>query len=416
MEKKKILSSWKEISNYLGIRVRTAQRWESEIGLPIHRIEKLNKTYVIAYIDEIDNWIKNKTQPKSNNKPAVLKYILTVLFTAIVISAAFLIPKSHPTSEIFSYKIEDTHLVITDKNEKRLWDHYLSPRLNKIEFEEDWPKKNVQFKDIDNDGKPNVIVAIQNQDNFDEEIVCFDHKGNQLWRRKIGKEILYGDKTFSSDFDIARFKLEDLDGDSRDEIAVIACHKIYFPCRFMILNSSGDLIGEYWNAGHLNTMAFADLNDDRKKEIILGGVNNNYRKACLAVFDLAEVQGSSPQIKGTRYFSPVLGPGSEKYYLLLPQNVVGQTMFIQENVRSIDLLTNKRFDLTSSISRIHFEFDRNMVCTDVYLGDEFILNFNKLKQEGKLAINLDDIDTEKLRSEIVYWNEGEWLSKSAIAK
>jgi len=49
MEEREILSSWKEISSYLGIGVRTAQRWESELGLPVHRPEKLNKTYVIGW-------------------------------------------------------------------------------------------------------------------------------------------------------------------------------------------------------------------------------------------------------------------------------------------------------------------------------------------------------------------------------
>ncbi len=35
---RKILSSWKEIANYLKIRVRTAQRWEEKLGLPFHRM------------------------------------------------------------------------------------------------------------------------------------------------------------------------------------------------------------------------------------------------------------------------------------------------------------------------------------------------------------------------------------------
>jgi excisionase family DNA binding protein len=31
------LSSWKEIAHYLGVNVRTAQKWERERGLPVHR-------------------------------------------------------------------------------------------------------------------------------------------------------------------------------------------------------------------------------------------------------------------------------------------------------------------------------------------------------------------------------------------
>jgi len=43
-------------------------------------------------------------------------------------------------------------------------------------------EKDVLFKDIDSDGKINVLVAVQNQNNFDEEIDCLDHKGNFRYR------------------------------------------------------------------------------------------------------------------------------------------------------------------------------------------------------------------------------------------
>ena len=370
---------------------------------------------MIAYIDELDSWIKDKTRTKSNNKPFFLKYILSILFIAIAISVAFLILKSPQKSGDFSFKIEDTHLVIIDKNGKSLWDYDLGPKLNQAEYAKEWAKKNVLFEDIDNDGKPNVLVAIQNKNHFDEAIACLDYKGNLIWKYNVGREIQFGNKIISPDFDIANFEIVDLDSDSRYETVITANHKIYFPSRVIILNSEGQSIGEYWNSGHFVSMAFTDLDDDQKKEIILGGVNNNYRKACIVVFDLLDVSGSSPQMQGTRYYSPELEPGSEKYYLLLPPNVVGQSMGIQENIRGIDLLNNGRFDVTTSISRIHYEFDRDLNCTDVYLGDEFVLNFNKLKQEGKLKIDLSDIDIEKLKSEISCWDGEGWISKVPVS-
>ncbi len=37
-----ILDGWKEISAYLGRDARTCQRWESDFGLPVHRIDPLS--------------------------------------------------------------------------------------------------------------------------------------------------------------------------------------------------------------------------------------------------------------------------------------------------------------------------------------------------------------------------------------
>jgi hypothetical protein len=34
------LTTWKEIASYLGVGVRTAQEYESQLGLPVHRLAR----------------------------------------------------------------------------------------------------------------------------------------------------------------------------------------------------------------------------------------------------------------------------------------------------------------------------------------------------------------------------------------
>lgn len=50
------LESWKAIANYLQRDVRTAQRWEQEEGLPVHRHEHKKQATVYAFQHEIDAW------------------------------------------------------------------------------------------------------------------------------------------------------------------------------------------------------------------------------------------------------------------------------------------------------------------------------------------------------------------------
>lgn len=52
----KVLTSWKEIANYLGKGVRTVQRWESEFGLPIRRPMSKHHRAVLALVEELDAW------------------------------------------------------------------------------------------------------------------------------------------------------------------------------------------------------------------------------------------------------------------------------------------------------------------------------------------------------------------------
>ena len=52
-----VLSGWKEIAHYLGKGVRTVQRYESELGLPVRRPAGELSRSVIATKAEIDGWV-----------------------------------------------------------------------------------------------------------------------------------------------------------------------------------------------------------------------------------------------------------------------------------------------------------------------------------------------------------------------
>lgn len=52
-----ILSGWKEIANYLGRGVRTVQRYERELALPVRRSAGKSTGSVIAIKAELDGWV-----------------------------------------------------------------------------------------------------------------------------------------------------------------------------------------------------------------------------------------------------------------------------------------------------------------------------------------------------------------------
>jgi hypothetical protein len=72
-----ILSGWKDIANYLGKGVRTVQRYELELGLPVRRPSGKAKGSVIATQSEIDAWVaacrlseRSHTSPSSSTLSA----------------------------------------------------------------------------------------------------------------------------------------------------------------------------------------------------------------------------------------------------------------------------------------------------------------------------------------------------------
>lgn len=59
-----ILSGWKEIANYLGRGVRTVQRYEIELQLPVRRPSNHPQGSVIAITVELDEWVKHAWHPR----------------------------------------------------------------------------------------------------------------------------------------------------------------------------------------------------------------------------------------------------------------------------------------------------------------------------------------------------------------
>ncbi|MBZ5567485.1 MAG: hypothetical protein LAN64_06500 [Acidobacteriia bacterium] len=67
-----ILNSWKEIANYLGRGVRTVQRWERDLGLPVHRPKGKDRSAVLAFPYELQAWLHStpvRSQDRSSPSP-----------------------------------------------------------------------------------------------------------------------------------------------------------------------------------------------------------------------------------------------------------------------------------------------------------------------------------------------------------
>jgi hypothetical protein len=68
---RQILNGWKEISSYINRSVRTVQRWEARLGLPVYRPALKDRSAVVAFSDELDRWI-SRASPDMGEEDAVL--------------------------------------------------------------------------------------------------------------------------------------------------------------------------------------------------------------------------------------------------------------------------------------------------------------------------------------------------------
>jgi hypothetical protein len=64
---RRILNGWKQISNHIDRGVRTAQRWEALLGMPVHRPALKDRSAVVAFSDELESWL-SRTLPDVRNE------------------------------------------------------------------------------------------------------------------------------------------------------------------------------------------------------------------------------------------------------------------------------------------------------------------------------------------------------------
>jgi hypothetical protein len=68
---RQILNGWKEISGYIKRSVRTVQRWEARLEMPVYRPALKDRSAVMAFSDELDRWI-SRASPDMDQDHIVL--------------------------------------------------------------------------------------------------------------------------------------------------------------------------------------------------------------------------------------------------------------------------------------------------------------------------------------------------------
>jgi hypothetical protein len=433
---KNLLTSWKEIARYLHRDIRTCLRWEKNFGLPIHRIDPdSDKSRVFAYQNELDEWLRqdraslSSSHGRSHRLSSRSVFAISLLILAVVAGALYFLvirPALGPKEPV-DFLIKGSTLIILNDQGSELWRY--NTGLENLCGNEVY-RQHYQFKrllnrhsslpylligDIDGDRSREVLFSPQTQNETKEgEVFCFDRKGKLLWSFQAGRQMNFGSKTYSSDYRISGIVPDDLDGDGDHEILVISTHRPDWPCQLALLDSKGDLSGEFWNAGYINDLTCVDLNDDGVKEVIVGGNNNEYGRGCLAVFKATLMRGGSPQ-QNAAFQSPDLEPGSELYYVLLPRTDVDQVdCYPVDAVATVDSLSDRRILARTNLAQIYYTFDFGFGPPQLMLSNYFLQAHEKARAEGKIQSTLSDDYENGLIRDIRYWDGYGWTSEPAM--
>jgi hypothetical protein len=284
---RRAIQSWKEIATFLGVTVRSVQRWESD-GLPVYRQGDGRKARVFAYPDEIKRWLESggpheretaseavaappESPPPRHRTPPKAWWAgagATLTLAAVVLWRTGVFPTARVPAH---WAIAGSTLRVLDVAEHLCWEKTLPPFGPAFDAR---VHDKVTIADIDGDGRMEVLLSyVPSGSQQAGRLMCLDHRGRVRWERRFGAARTFGARQFDANY-IGVF-VEPVTAAGRRLLLTIANHHIWYPAQAALLDpASGKVVEEYWHPGAIHHCVIHDIDGDGQPEAVLGAINN----------------------------------------------------------------------------------------------------------------------------------------------
>jgi hypothetical protein len=399
------LVSWKAIAAYLGVTPRTAQEWEKERGLPVHREGNPQKPRIVAYPFELDRWGEQRrlteirsTPPLEDSrkgKPYRLS-LLVLLFVLFFAAAVLWVTHDDPRLPVLC-RTEGEFFKAFDERGDLLWAMHI-PDLDAAWYAVNRPFEPYQIFDVDGDDRPEILynAVFQTGSSSYGKLICFDATGVIRWEYRFGRVKKWEDRVFNDHYNGRLIRL--VSSGDRNYLLVVANHNTGFPCQVSLLDAiTGRLVSEYWHPGWLISFQACDLDDDGEMEILLGGTNgtdtDSFSSAALVAFKVPF--SSSPKRNVEQEWA---WGGGEMRYCVFPK---ADLHLIRNHATWVErLYVDSQDGIEARVtnqgdSAVHYRLDKNFRALAIVPDDSFLISHKQLWLEGLLD---HDITPEELAS------------------
>jgi len=332
------LNSWKEIGSFLGVNVRTAQRWEAERGMPVRRFAG-DKGRVAADTAQLLAWQQKSLHgrlPPWRNLDFVQRYAIGASAAVLLLTAALLfvlLRREMPGTPVAG-RFEFRTLVVSDVAGHELWRHNFPEPFRADAYR--GRGRTLWFGDIDGDGSTETVFAYhpEAQGEAGTSLICFGADGGERWRFTAGRPVSDQTENFDGIYEGTDFAVADF-GPRLGRMAVITSHHVTGdPNQVALIDGHGKVRGEYWHSGHLDSIAISQVDDDGVPEVLLAGVDGARQLATLVVLDAGRFWGASDGA-GTRFQLRGLSRAREKAVLWFPRTCVNRLTELYNVARNV---------------------------------------------------------------------------------
>jgi len=395
-----LLSSWKEIAAYLGVNVRTAQKWEVERGLPVRRLPG-GRGRVVAMVSDLEAWLPAPgavTGEPVVEKRRSFRWVAVLVGVLVVMAgvgwASWVSWRGAPST----WHVVGDALVVVDDHERELWRKTFGFPLTDYQLFADRGQTMGWVGDVDGDGDPEVIFAAYSKTSETTPTVyCYSRRGAERWRFVPGTSAASFPKDYHPPYYPENLLVFRAGGAVR--IAVASVHHTWFPCQIALLSGDGQLLREYWHAGHIQTLAVSDTKSTGRPLLYAGGIANGYKQATLVVLNPETFSGSSREEDVT--FQLPGAPGLEEARVLFPRSCINRAKETFNGVTRLDARAGRLYvgvyEEAGAEAQVLHTFDQRMTYQGAGLSSRFAARHAELQNTRLLDHALEpDKETQAL--------------------
>lgn len=335
------LDSWKEIAEYLGRDIRTVLRWEQERGLPVHTIPSGRRRSVYAYKDELDAWLAKGSRAEESvapeasagrapvASPAARRRVARIPLPArvaglvvllVVLSLlAFKSVTSETVVQIDSVQMAANTLHALRDDGTVVWSYTFAGPVHKL--------NNSRIIAEADSGDPNacrvlVVTAVlasvnsPNLEPVDDKLFCFSSKGQQVWERSFKETLRFGSKEYGTFWGFRALHI--FHESQQPRIAASLANFTWFPSLVLTFDLQGNRRHTFVNSGWVHQVL--SIERPTGGYLLASGVSNSNDAGMMAVLDLRNPSGGSPEKPGSEFECQGCPEGRPVKYFVFPRS------------------------------------------------------------------------------------------------
>ncbi len=321
------LSGWKDIAAYVGKSVKSVQRWERDLGLPVRRIKTGDGQIVSASRREIDDWRahlegpgqvlrvagaeapedepRSEAQPPAGppvpgqpgprlrgprTAPAAAALIILVVFAVLAGWWLHSYLPGSAASPLAAMILVGRNLEARDAAGRVVWTYSFNTEVSRPlgESRRVAPRDDrVAEVDLDGDGVVEHLVPVrfdppqQGQSASTDALYAFSGDGRLLWSVAPKTTLSCGGQTFEAPWNLSATQISQEPGRKRIWLAYV--HHVSWPSFIVEVDPDGRSVLKYLQTGWI--MSLAEWQTPAGVRLVAGGVIHDEDRPSVVLLD-----------------------------------------------------------------------------------------------------------------------------------